>query len=62
MSNNPKMKDLEKSEYCFIEHDVEEKRHEHHLREVNIEYECNTCGRKIYLSYILDGVSVEEEK
>lgn len=62
MSDNPKMKDFKKSEECFTKHNVEETRYEHHFEEAEVEYQCNTCGRKIYLSYILDGVSVEEEK
>ena len=64
MSNNPKMKDLDKAKKCFEEHDVEEKYtgYKNDLNEIDIEYECNTCGRKISLSYILYGVSVDELK
>ena len=62
MSENIKMKDLSKTTECFSEHDVEEIRYEHHMDEANVEYECNTCGRRISLSYKLDGVSVSEGK
>jgi len=70
MSNDPilsyimshKMKGLDEAKKCFEEHEVEEIRYEHNLEDTKVEYECNTCGRKIYLSYTLDRVSIEEGK
>ena len=62
MNSNPKMKDLDEAKKCFDKHDIEEKytKYKNDLEEIDIEYECNTCGKKIYLSYKLDGISLKE--
>ena len=53
---------IEKAKECFKNHDVELNRYEHHFRDVDVEYMCNTCGNKIDLSYKLIGASIKEEK
>ena len=54
-------KTLEDIKSCFRNHDVEKIRSDHNLEESNIEHRCDTCGRKIYLSYKFDSASIKEE-